>query len=133
MVIEIVQVVGFGLIATFLIMVINEQKPVIALAIALVTGAMIFLFIMAPLQSALELISTLSGQAGINNMYIQTLLKIIGIAYLSEFGAHIARDADQESIASKIELAGKMMIIMMAIPIFQVLIETVLALIPGGA
>ncbi|MFD2625855.1 stage III sporulation protein AD [Salibacterium salarium] len=130
---EIVQVVGFGLIATFLVLVVKENKPVIALAIALVAGSMIFLFIMAPLQSAIELIITLSGQAGINNMYIQTLLKIIGIAYLSEFGAHIARDADQESIAAKIELAGKMLIIMLAIPIFEVLIETVMALLPGGA
>ncbi|MFZ4452133.1 stage III sporulation protein AD [Salibacterium aidingense] len=130
---EIVQVVGFGLIATFLIVIVREQKPVIALAIALVAGGMIFLFIMAPLQSAIELISTLSGQAGINNMYIQTLLKIIGIAYLAEFGAHLARDADQESIAAKIELAGKMLIIMLAVPIFQVLVETVMALLPGGA
>nr|WP_324603203.1 stage III sporulation protein AD [Salibacterium aidingense] len=133
MAIEIVQVVGFGLIATFLIVIVREQKPVIALAIALVAGGMIFLFIMAPLQSAIELISTLSGQAGINNMYIQTLLKIIGIAYLAEFGAHLARDADQESIAAKIELAGKMLIIMLAVPIFQVLVETVMALLPGGA
>ncbi|WP_240378089.1 stage III sporulation protein AD [Bacillus piscicola] len=130
---EIVQLVGFGLIATFLILIIKEHKPVIALSLTLAAGAMMFLFILTPLQSAVELIRTLSGQAGIKSMYIETLLKIIGIAYLAEFGAHIARDAEQDSIASKIELAGKMVIIMLAIPIFQVLIETVLALLPGSA
>ncbi|WP_091657796.1 stage III sporulation protein AD [Alteribacillus iranensis] len=130
---EIVQLVGFALIATFLIILLKEQKPVISLSLTLGAGAIIFLFILTPVESALELIRTLSGQAGINNMYMETLLKIIGIAYLAEFGAHIARDADQEAIAAKVELAGKMIIIMLAIPIFQVLIETVLSLIPGAA
>lgn len=131
--IGIVQLVGFGLIATFLAILLKEQKPVMALSLTLGAGAIIFLFILTPIESALQLIRTLSGQAGINNIYMETLLKIIGIAYLAEFGAHIARDAEQEAIAAKIELAGKMIIIMLAIPIFQVLIETVLALIPGAA
>ena len=59
------------------------------------------------------------------------MLKIIGIAYIAEFGAQIARDADQGAIAQKIELAGKVLIVVMAIPIFNVLIETVISLIPG--
>ncbi|MFD2704306.1 MULTISPECIES: stage III sporulation protein AD [Salibacterium] len=129
---EIIQIVGFGLIAVFLIIIVREQNPALASAIALAAGGMIFLFVTVPLQSAVELIATLSGQAGINQMYIQTLLKIIGIAYLAEFGAHLARDAELESIAAKIELAGKMLIIMLAVPIFQVLIETVMSLLPGG-
>lgn len=132
MTIEIVQIVGLALIATFLILLLQPKQPEIALIIGLATGAIIFLYLLAPLESALELISSLSGQAGVNHIYIQTLLKIIGVAYISEFGAHIARDADQEAIAAKIELAGKIIIIMLAIPIFQVLIETILTLMPRG-
>jgi stage III sporulation protein AD len=58
------------------------------------------------------------------------VLKIIGIAYIAEFGAQIVRDAGQESIASKIELAGKVLILVLAIPIISIIIETVMKLMP---
>ncbi len=60
-------------------------------------------------------------------------MKIIGIAYVAEFGAQIVRDAGQESIASKIELAGKIFILVLAIPIINVIIETLLGLLPIGS
>ncbi|MNJ03061.1 Stage III sporulation protein AC/AD protein family protein [compost metagenome] len=64
------------------------------------------------------------------SIYLKTVLKIIGIAYIAEFGAQIVRDAGQESIASKIELAGKVLILVLAIPIISIIIETVMKLMP---
>ncbi|EGL16712.1 stage III sporulation protein AD [Paenibacillus sp. HGF7] len=64
-------------------------------------------------------------------VFLKTILKIIGIAYIAEFGAQIVRDAGQESIASKIELSGKILIMVMAIPIITVIIETVIKLFPS--
>ncbi|MFB5662007.1 stage III sporulation protein AD [Alteribacillus sp. HJP-4] len=127
------QVVGFALVATFLILIIKDQNPAIAMLIVLSVGAVIFIVLLSPLQSAIELMQKLSDRAGIEHVYIQTLLKIIGVAYIAEFGAQIAKDAGQQAIASKIELAGKLFIIMLAIPIFEVLIETILQLVPGQA
>ena len=54
---------------------------------------------------------------------METLLKIIGIAYIAEFGAQITKDAGQGAIASKIELAGKILILVMAIPILTVVMK----------
>ena len=69
--------------------------------------------------------------ANVNIIYVETILKIIGIAYIAEFAAQITKDAGQGAIASKIELAGKILILAMAIPILTVMIETIIKLIPN--
>ncbi len=76
------------------------------------------------------MLQAIGQKANVNNMYLETILKIIGIAYIAEFASQITKDAGQGTLASKIELAGKILILAMAIPILTVLIETVLNLIP---
>lgn len=77
------------------------------------------------------MLEKIAVNANINIVYVETIMKIIGIAYIAEFAAQITKDAGQGAIASKIELAGKILILAMAIPILTVLIETILQLIPN--
>ncbi len=77
------------------------------------------------------MLERIATNANINMMYLQTILKIIGIAYIAEFGAQIAKDAGQAAIASKIELAGKVLIMVMAVPILTAIIEMVISLLPN--
>lgn len=125
------QITGIGLIATFLILILKEQIPSLAFAITLVVGAIVFIFLIDQIQEIFQLLKKLASDANINIVYVETILKIIGIAYIAEFGAQITRDAGQTAIASKIELAGKIIIISIAIPILKVIIETVLRLLPA--
>ncbi|UJW57553.1 stage III sporulation protein AD [Bacillus sp. A116_S68] len=129
---EIIQIVGLGMITTFLALVVKEQKPIFAFLLTIFTGVIIFAFLIDKMALLIEMIETLATEADINLVYVQTIFKIIGIAYIAEFGAQIARDAGQGSVASKIELAGKVLIMIMAIPIISVIIETVLTLIPAA-
>lgn len=127
---EIIQIVGFGLVAAFLALVLKEQKANFAFLITLMVGAGIFLFLIDKIGQVVTMLQRLAVNANVNMVYVETLLKIIGIAYIAEFGAQITRDAGQGAIASKIELGGKILILVMAIPILTVIIETVLTLIP---
>ena len=77
------------------------------------------------------MIEKMAINAKVNLVYVETILKIIGIAYIAEFAAQISKDAGQGAIASKIELGGKMLILAMAIPILTVMIETIIQLIPN--
>lgn len=129
-IIEIVQIVGLGLIATFLALILKEQKPVFAFLLTLFVGVMIFLILIGYIDRIITMLKQLAVSSGLKMIYVETILKIIGIAYIAEFGAQIARDAGQEAIASKIELAGKVLILLMAIPIIKTIIETVLGLLP---
>jgi stage III sporulation protein AD len=127
---EIIQIVGFGLVAAFLALVLKEQKANFAFLITLMVGAGIFIFLIDKIGQVLDMLQRIAINANVNLVYVETLLKIIGIAYIAEFGAQITRDAGQGAIASKIELGGKILILVMAIPILTVIIETVLTLIP---
>jgi stage III sporulation protein AD len=118
------------LIATFLALILNEQKPMFAFMLTVFVGAFIFLFLIDQIVAVIQMLERIAVNANINGLYIKTILKIIGIAYIAEFGAQITKDAGQAAISSKIELAGKILILVMAIPILTVIIETVLKLIP---
>ncbi|WP_307328201.1 stage III sporulation protein AD [Evansella vedderi] len=129
---EIIQIVGLGMIATFLALVVKEHKPVFAFLLTVFVGVIIFLFLIDQISTIIQMLEELALQANINLIYVQTVLKIVGIAYIAEFGAQIAKDAGQGAMASKIELAGKVLIMVMAIPIISVIIETIIGLIPNS-
>lgn len=127
---EIVQIVGLGLIATILAIVVKEQKPIFAFLITIVSGIIIFYFLIDKISDVIRVLERLAVQADLNLVFLETILKIIGIAYIAEFGAQVTRDAGQGAIASKIELAGKVLILILAVPIVQIIIETIIHLLP---
>ncbi|WP_176545023.1 stage III sporulation protein AD [Bacillus sp. AFS041924] len=128
---EIIQIVGIGLAATFIILLLNQFKMNnFTLAITVFISCVLFLFLLDKVQFLLDEIQKLANQANIKNVYVETLLKIIGIAYIAEFGVQITKDAGQGAIASKIELGGKVLILVLAIPILTALIETILSFLP---
>ncbi|MGG4490094.1 stage III sporulation protein AD [Metabacillus idriensis] len=128
---EIIQIVGLGLVATFLALIVKEQKPTYAFMLVVFVGCVIFLFLVDQVSQIITMIEKIALNANINMMYVETILKIIGIAYIAEFGAQITKDAGQGAIASKIELGGKILILAMAVPILTVIIETIISLIPA--
>src|SRR5688572_9155118 len=114
---DIIQIVTLGIVASILYIVLKDLKGPFAFLIILITGIIIFLVVMKQLGSIIQLIHSLGQKASINGMYIETILKIIGIAYITELGANITKDAGLGAVASKIELAGKIFILLLAIPI----------------
>lgn len=102
-----------------------------AFLLAIVSGVIIFYFLVGKIAEVIRILERLAVQADLNLVFLETILKIIGIAYIAEFGAQMTRDAGQGAIASKIELAGKVLILVMAVPIIQIIIETVINLLPA--
>lgn len=128
---DIIQIVGFGLVAAVLVLIVKEQKAMMAFLLAAFAGVVIFLFLVGKISDIIAMLERLAEQSNVNMVFFQTILKIIGIAYIAEFGAQVVRDAGQEAIASKIELAGKVLIMVLAIPIISVIVETVMKLMPA--
>lgn len=117
--------------ATFLATILKEQKPNFAFLLVIFVGCTIFLLLVDQIYNIISMLQLIAQKSSVNTAYIETILKIIGIAYLAEFASQITKDAGQGTLASKIELAGKIIILAMAIPILTVLIETILNLIPS--
>ena len=127
---DIVQIVCIGIVAVILASAIKAQRPEIALQVSIITGIFIFLLVAVKLSAVIQFIQTFSKKADIDTTYLTIVLKIVGIAYIAEFGAEVCKDAGECSIASKIELAGKVTIMILAVPIITSLLDLVVKLMP---
>lgn len=127
---NIIQIVGIGIIATVLIVTIRDEKPEFSLLLSLATGVLIFMFVVERLGYVITVLKDLSRRADFDFIYFATILKIIGVAYICQFGSEIAKDAGEGAIASKIELAGKIMIIIISVPILLALLELIVKIMP---
>src|SRR5699024_4571632 len=128
---DMIQIVTLGIIASILYLILKDMNETFAFLLIIITGLMIFLSIIDQIGVIIQLINSLGNKANIDGMYLETILKIIGIAYLTEIGANMTKDAGLESVATKIELSGKIVILIMAIPIITAVIEAILGFLPA--
>ncbi len=127
---EIWQIVGLALMVTVISVVLKQIRPEIALQLTILTSALIFIVVMSKIKVIVDLLQNLADQANISSYYLLIVLKIVGVAYLAEFGAQICRDAGEGALASKIELAAKIGVIVIAIPIIVAITESLIRLVP---
>ena len=127
---EILQIVGFGLVATILIVLLKNQRPEIALQLSVAAGVLIFLLLATKIKAVIDVLNDLATHAQVNSYYLSTVLKIVGIAYLAEFGAQVCKDAGEGAIGAKIEFAGKILVMVLALPIIVAITESVIRLVP---
>lgn len=126
---NIIQILIFGLVTTIIVVTVKQQRPDIALLISLAGGTVILIFVVSSLSVVIETISNLFNKSNMDPVYITTILKVIGIAYLADFGAQLCKDAGESAIAAKIELGGKILILLLAIPILTALMELILKIL----
>lgn len=127
---QIFQIVGIGIVATILILVIKKHSPEIAIQVSILSGIVIFILVASKLSAVIDLLRNYADKANIKPAYFTTVLKITGIAYIAEFGAEVCKDAGEGSIASKIELAGKITIIVLSVPIITSLLDLIIKIMP---
>ena len=123
---EIIKIVGVALISLILIIIIKQYRPEFALYISLVAGCIILVYAVDKLKIIVDLLTQIATKSGINSKFLNLLLKMTGIAYLSEFAVSLCKDAGETAIANKLEIGSKAIIIVMSIPIISNLLEVVL-------
>lgn len=128
---EIIKIVGIGLIALVLIIIVKQYRPEFALYISLIAGVLILCLAIDNLQSVINLLKQICQKSGVNSKFLGILLKMTGIAFLAEFSISICKDAGEAAIASKVELGSKAIIISMSIPIIYNLLEVILKILPN--
>lgn len=129
---DIIQIVLISIVATLLYLILKDIQPSFAFLLLLVTSVVIIIIVIQQIQLIIQLIESLGERASIDSTYIHTILKIIGIAYITEVGANITKDAGLSSVASKLELAGKIFILLLAIPIITAVVEVIIQFIPSS-
>lgn len=127
---DIIKIIGIAFIALIIIVLLKQYRAEFALYISLLTGVLILLLVMDKLSGIVTLLQSIASKTSINSTFIVLLIKITGIAFLSEFAVSICKDSGESAIASKIELGSKIIIISMSIPIISSLLEVILKILP---
>lgn len=127
---DIIKIIGVGLISLIIITIVRQYKPEFTLYVSLLAGALILIFIMDKIGGIVDLLTSLANKTAINNQFLLLLIKITGIAFLTEFAVSLCKDSGENAIANKVDMGGKVIIVSMSIPIISSLLETVIEILP---
>jgi len=127
---EMSQIVIIGIISVILSLMFRGHHDEWRMYIRIAGGIIIFFAIAQKLGVVLELVKKMSEKIDVDLIYIGIVFKILGISYISEFGAQLCKDAGESSIASKIEFAGKVLIVTISAPVMLALIDIIAGIIP---
>ncbi len=125
------RIVGLGLMATVLLIVVREERKDIGVVLRLAIGAAILLLLIPDIARVMSAFVHISELAHIPAQYLALLLKVVGISYITVFVAQLAQDSGEAGTGMRVELAGKIVILVLAIPLIAAITETVLRLIPS--
>lgn len=108
---EIIKIIGIGLIALVIIIILKQYRPEFAIYVSIIVGVLILALVMRKITGVINLLKSISEKTYINKQFLGILLKITGIAIITEFAVSICSDAGEKAIASKIEMGSKVIII----------------------
>ncbi len=122
---QIFQLVGIAFITAVAALILKGTKPELAFAVTIAGSIILLLFVFELFQNSIGIFEKIANATGINSSLVKILLKMLGIGYLVEFSAGILSDFGQNSVADKLVFCGKILLLILAIPI----LESVLTLI----
>lgn len=126
-----IKIACIGIIAVFLAMKLKQVQGEYAWLISIAACMVLFGFAVTKLEIIFEGLHTIEAFLSVNPAYIGILLKVVGIAYISEFSANLCKDAGYSGIASQIEMFGKLSILAMSLPILTTLLTTLQEFVSG--
>ncbi len=122
---EIFQLVGIAFITAVAALLLKGTKPELAFAVTIAGSIILLLFTFELFRDSISIFSKIAEATGIQSSMVKILLKMVGIGYLVEFSAGILNDFGQNSVADKLVFCGKVVVLILAVPI----LESVLTLI----
>ena len=122
---QIFQLVGIALITAVAAILVKSTKPELALAVTIAGSVILLLFVLEVFRGSIGIFTEIAEMTGLDAAIVKTLLKMVGIGYLVEFSAGILNDFGQNSIADKLVFCGKILVLILAVPILESILELI--------
>lgn len=122
---DVIRFVLIGTAGLLLAIILKEVRPEYAFYVSLATGICLLLGASGKLNYLMEMLQRMKEYLPVDTTYLNTLLKMIGITYIGQFGAGLCKDAGYSSIAGQIELFSKLSILALSMPVLLALLDTV--------
>ena len=122
------QLAGFAVCAAAMALVLRKLRPEAASVLVIAAGALAMMTLLPQLGQIVSGVTTLAKAGGVQEGYMSQLLKVGGISLLTDFAAQTCRDAEEPGLAMKVELAGRVMLIALALPVMEALLTQIISL-----
>ena len=120
-----VQIGMIGVLGALLAIQFKGGKTEYGIYMSVAVSIVLFLCIVDRLEIVVRTIDEISRYISVDTGYLSTMLKMIGITYISEFSSSICKDTAYQTIAVQIEVFSKLTILAMGMPILLALLETI--------
>ena len=127
---DVLRLAGFSVASAVTVLLLRRMRPEMGLVAALACGVLLLGLVMPMLLELMGSITGIAHAGGLNSDYLKQLLKVAGVSLLMDFSAQTCRDAGEEGLAMKTELAGRVMLLSLALPAVRTLLQQLLALAP---
>jgi stage III sporulation protein AD len=124
-----VSLAGLAVVVALLTVVVRQYKAEYGMAVGIAGGILLLLLVVAQMSGLFDALSEMIGRAGIQQEWLALLLKALGICYVTQFAADCCRDAGESALASKAELAGRVAVVVLALPMLTQLLENIVGML----
>lgn len=122
---ELIKIIGVAFVTSVTAIILRSTKPELSFAVTVTGIIVILLFLVDSLKGVLSVFNSIAQTTGMNNGLLKILLKIVGVGYITEFGAGVLTDFGSPAIADKVTLGGKIAIVVLSLPILESLLQLV--------
>lgn len=126
---EIINIALIGIVAGVLVVTIRQKQPELGMQVSLIAGIVIFIYVLDYLVVAVDYLQDIVNRYQIPYESIAIVLKIVGIAYICEFAVQVLKDTGESSLAAKVEIAGRVFIIVLSLPVITSFLTMVLGML----
>jgi stage III sporulation protein AD len=126
------QIIALALVAAALCIILRPIRPELALLLSLAAGVVIIMTLFGDIRDVLYRMRSMADRAAIPGAYMEILIKALGICFLTQIAVDACKDAGEGSVASKIEMAGKLAVIVISLPLFEQVLSVVFGLVSNG-
>ncbi|MBP3431740.1 MAG: hypothetical protein J6K39_02680 [Clostridia bacterium] len=124
------KIISIAVITCIACMIVRAVRPDFAIIISIVGGIIILLYLLSYIGTVFDMFGFVFSTSGVNSSLYGIIFKIIGIGYLTEFAASICNDTGNGSLGDKVLLGGKIIILVMALPIVTSILKIVMEILP---
>lgn len=127
--VDILAIIGIGLVAAVFAVILRQHHPEYAVLVSLAAGVFIFFRVAQDIVPIVEQIQSLMHTAALPGEYAAVLFKALGVCFITQIACDTCKDAGESAIAAKIEMAGKVAVLAVSLPLFGQVLQIVQSLI----
>ena len=120
---DIFKIVGVALVGGLLSLFLSGYKKEFALVCSLVTALIILMNVSEAVTYVVDTLLEITEKSGVDKVYFEIIIKVVGVAYITQYGGELLKDSGENAIAQKVYLAGKLFILYITMPVVEGFLE----------